>query len=103
MTTPIGAVGTVPFTVPTAGASAAAPTSSANGTSFGHAISHGLDALAGAQSTADGLAVQAATGSLADISQYTVAAGKAQVMTEFAAAMRTKAVDAFNTVMGMQA
>ncbi len=100
MTAPIGATGSVPFTPPVAATAAATP---ATGASFGDAVGRGLDALANAQATADGLAAQAATGQLTDISQYTVAAGKAQVMTEFAAALRTKAVDAFNTVMGMQA
>ena len=100
MTAPIGAMGQVPFTPPVS--PAVAPTST-SGATFGDAVGRGLDALANAQANADGLAAQAATGQLTDISQYTVAAGKAQVMTEFAAALRTKAVDAFNTVMGMQA
>lgn len=102
MTTPIPPVG---FTTPVSAVSAAQPAASAStgGANFASAIGNGLDAVQNAQATADTLAVQAATGNLQDISQYTVAATKAQVMTEFAAAMRTKAIDAFNTIMSMQA
>ena len=73
------------------------------GSNLATMFGNGLDALQSAQSSASTLAVQAATGNLTDISQYTVAATKAQVMTEFASALRTKAIDAFNTIMGMQA
>jgi flagellar hook-basal body complex protein FliE len=100
MTSPISGVGAIPYIPPTTGVQAAAPT---GGTSFASAVGNGLDALQKAQGTADTLAVQAATGTLTDISQYTVAATQAQVMTEFAAALRSKAVESFNQIMGMQA
>jgi flagellar hook-basal body complex protein FliE len=55
------------------------------------------------QDTADGLAVQAATGDLTDIHQYTIAATQASLMTELATTLRSKGIDAFNQIMGMQA
>jgi flagellar hook-basal body complex protein FliE len=56
-----------------------------------------------AQSKADGLAVQAATGDLTDIHDYTIAATQAALVTQLATTIRTKGVDAFNQIMGMQA
>jgi flagellar hook-basal body complex protein FliE len=55
------------------------------------------------QDTADGLAVQAATGDLTDIHQYTIAATQASLITELATTLRSKGIDAFNQIMGMQA
>ena len=49
------------------------------------------------------LAVKAATGDLTDIHDYTIAATQASLMTELATTIRTKGVDAFNQIMGMQA
>ncbi len=55
------------------------------------------------QTNADNLAVKAATGDLTDISQYTIAATQASLVTQLASTLRTKGVDAFNQIMGMQA
>lgn len=79
-------------------ASAAAPT-----TDFASVLSKGLDAVSSAQSNADSLAVKAATGDLTNIHDYTIAATQASLVTELASALRTKGVDAFNQIMGMQA
>ncbi len=62
-----------------------------------------LDGLQGTQDNADGLAVQAATGNLTDIHNYTIAATEAQLMTELTVAVRDKAVAAFEEIMRMQA
>jgi flagellar hook-basal body complex protein FliE len=78
-----------------AGASTASDFASALGKSF--------NAVQTAQSNADSLAVQAATGDLTNIHDYTIAATQASLVTELAAAIRTKGVDAFNQIMGMQA
>jgi flagellar hook-basal body complex protein FliE len=94
---PLGSVGSV--------GSAAAPqaTAATGGTSFATALGNGLDAVTGAQQGADALAVQAATGSLVDPAQYTIAATQASLMTSLATTIESKAVAAFNTIMGMQA
>jgi flagellar hook-basal body complex protein FliE len=106
MTSPISAIGPVlsasglaPISAPTGPAAA----TSASGPNFATVLGNGLDALNSAQSKADGLAVQAATGDLTDVSQYSIAATQASLMTELASTLRTKGVEAFNQIMGMQA
>jgi flagellar hook-basal body complex protein FliE len=84
----------------TAGAAGTAATS---GTDFASALGQGFNAVSSAQSNAENLAVQAATGTLTDPAQYTVAATQATLMTQLATTIESKAVSAFNTVMGMQA
>jgi flagellar hook-basal body complex protein FliE len=107
MTSPIAAISAalpafapIATSTPTAAASAsaAAPT-----TDFASVLSKGLDNVQAAQSNADSLAVQAATGDLTNIHDYTIAATQASLVTELASAIRTKGVDAFNQIMGMQA
>ena len=61
-----------------------------------------LDELQGLHGTADSLAVQAATGDLADVHEYTIAATQAELATQLTVAVRDKAVDAFNDIMRMQ-
>jgi flagellar hook-basal body complex protein FliE len=103
MTVPISsiaAIAPVSAIAPSAGAGAAAVTS---GTDFAAALSNGFDAVNGAQSNASSLAVQAATGTLTDPAQYTIAATQATLMTQLATTVQSKAVTAFNTIMGMQA
>jgi flagellar hook-basal body complex protein FliE len=109
---PIAAIGaiapiatTTSVTGPTgaAGATGATGAASTSGASFATALGNGLDAVTGAQQQADSLAVQASTGTLVDPAQYTIAATQAQLMTQLATTIESKAVAAFNTVMGMQA
>ena len=78
------------------------PASSTSG-NFAALLEKGLNAVQSAQSKADGLAVQAATGDLTDIHDYTIAATQASLVTQLATTVRTKGVDAFNQIMGMQA
>ncbi|WP_323102082.1 flagellar hook-basal body complex protein FliE [Intrasporangium sp. YIM S08009] len=98
---PIGAVGPVG---PVLG-SVTAPTGSApaGGGGFASTLAGAVDDLQQLQSTSNQLAVQAVTGSLDDIHSATIAATRAQVTLEVAAALRNKGVDAFNEIMRMQA
>jgi flagellar hook-basal body complex protein FliE len=72
------------------------------GQDFGDVIANALDGLQGVQSNADGLAVKAATGDLNDVHDYMIAASEASLATEFTVALRDRAVEAFNQIMGMQ-
>ena len=105
MTIPsIGAISAALPTLPTlppTGTDAAAGASS--GADFAHLLAKGLNAVQSAQDKADSLAVKAATGDLTDIHDYTIAATQASLVTELATAIRTKGIDAFNQIMGMQA
>jgi len=72
------------------------------GAEFGNALTHGIDALQQTQATADNLATQAATGSLADITSYMIASNEAAIATQLTTAVRDKAVAAFTSIMNMQ-
>lgn len=96
---PIGAIAPLGAAAPAAAAQP--PTTS--GADFATALGHGLDAVTGAQANADSLAVQAATGQLVDPAQLTIATTQATLMTQLASTLQSKAVTAFNTIMGMQA
>jgi flagellar hook-basal body complex protein FliE len=77
-----------------------APTAPAG--EFGDLVLDGLDRLEGLTDRADGLAVQAATGKLENIHDYTIAASEASVASQLTVALRNKAVEAFNEIMRMQ-
>lgn len=80
------------------------PTGSATpGTDFASALGKGFDQVTASQNNADALAVQAAAGQLTDPAQLTIAMTQASLMTQLATTVESKAVTAFNTVMGMQA
>jgi flagellar hook-basal body complex protein FliE len=98
----LGAAGFTPMTPPVASATAAPAPSATSGVDFGNLVLDGLDRLDGVQRTADQLAVQAATGNLANLHDYTIAATEAQVTTQMTVAVRNKAVEAFNEIMRMQ-
>ncbi|MCW2813009.1 MAG: fliE [Nocardioides sp.] len=107
----LGAAGFTPMTPPVATVSAppapTGPTSLSgpaepSGIAFGDLVLDGLDRLDGVQRNADQLAVKAATGDLANIHDYTVAATEAQVTTQMTVAIRNKAVEAFQEIMRMQ-
>lgn len=93
-----GVTGTTSL-VPAVTASSASGTS---GTSFDGVLA-GIDQLQALQSTADGLGVAAVTGQLDDVHDYTIAAAQASLAVELTAAIRNKAVDAFNEIMRMPA
>jgi flagellar hook-basal body complex protein FliE len=95
----IAPIGPISPTVPTAGV---APTGS-SGTDFATKLGEGLDQLQATQDKADNLAVKAATGSLTDVHDYLIASTEASLATQLTAAVRNKAMDAFNEIMRMQA
>ncbi len=99
-----------PVTLRTGGAEAAsgvkplvesAGGSGAGGAEFGDMLSQGLQNLEGLHDRADQLAVQAATGDLQSLHDYTITATEASVATQLTTAVRNKAVEAFQEIMRM--
>ena len=109
MTAPIPAIGAIAPISATTGATATASAGSvgsagsATGGDFASMLSNGLDQVSSAQANAENLAVQAATGQLTDPAQLTIATTQATLMTQLATTLQSKAVTAFNTIMGLQA
>jgi flagellar hook-basal body complex protein FliE len=87
-------------TLPTAPASGPG---ASGGEGFAAKLADGLDQLNKLHSTADGLAVKAATGSLTDAHDYMIASTQAGLATQLTVAVRNKAIEAFNEIMRMQA
>lgn len=69
--------------------------------SFSDLVLDGIDQLEGVQDKASSLGVQAATGQLDNIHDYTLAASQAQVTTQLTVAVRNKAMEAFTEIMRM--
>lgn len=69
---------------------------------FGDLVLQGIERLQGVQADADQLAVQAATGDLDALHDYTIAATEASVTTQLAVSLRNRAVEAFTEIMRMQ-
>ena len=84
-----------------AGAAGAASSGTAP-TSFADVLGNALDSLDATQQSATDLSLQAATGN-ASVADVTVASTEADLETQLVTAVRDKAVDAFNSVMNMQA
>jgi flagellar hook-basal body complex protein FliE len=103
MSMSIPGIGAVQAAVPTSALPDVSATGSTDGSAFGSALAGAVNELQQLQSTSDTLAVQAVTGNLDDIHTAVIAATRAQVTLELAAAVRNKAVDAFNEIMRMQA
>ena len=79
------------------------PAETAASNSFADVLAQGMQNLQAAQSKQDTLAVQAATGDLTNVHDYTVAAAEAKLATSLTVALRDKAVGAFNEILRMQA
>ena len=103
MSAPIAAIGAISAAPSAIAPAASASGSAAGGADFASALGKGFDAVSAAQGSADTLAVQAATGQLVDPAALTVAMTQAQLMTQLATTVQSKAVSAVNTIMGMQA
>lgn len=72
------------------------------GSSFGNILNEQLDKLSAAHAKADDLSLQAATGDLKSIQDYTIASTEAQLLTQLTVQVRNRAVEAFNDIMRMQ-
>ena len=103
---PIGALMSAATAAPVTGtqqigaAGVAAPAGTAD--SFGNVVTNALQGVQNTQDAANSLAVQAATGDLTDVHNYTIAATEASLQTELTVAVRDRAVEAFNQIMAMQ-
>jgi flagellar hook-basal body complex protein FliE len=76
---------------------------SSGGGEFASQLGASLQRLQEQQTNTDNLAVQAATGQLADVHDYIIAATEANLSTQLAVQVRNKAIEAFNEIMRMQA
>lgn len=96
----IESLGFTPFVAPTVSPTAA-PQTAPIGTSqdFAAMLTTGIERLEGLHDRADSLAVQAATGDLSQIHDYTITATEAAVSTQLTTAVRNKALEAFQEIM----
>jgi flagellar hook-basal body complex protein FliE len=94
----VAAVAATAFVPPVAPTATVSSTSATGGSSF----TQGLDQLQGLQSNVDDLSNQLATGQLSDLSSYTIAASKDSLAVSLTAAVRDKAVEAYQSIMSMQ-
>jgi flagellar hook-basal body complex protein FliE len=102
----IEALGFQPYVAPQLSTDAVTSTAGTAGPSgassaFGDLLVDGLDRLEAVQDKSDKLAVQAATGDLNDMHDYTVAATEASVTAQLTVAVRNRALEAFNEIMRM--
>ncbi|HEU5474209.1 MAG TPA: flagellar hook-basal body complex protein FliE [Actinophytocola sp.] len=97
----IGAVAGPP--APLARITADDSSATGSGDRFGELIGKAINNTEQVQNRADELAVQAASGDLADAQEYLAAATEASLTTQLTVAVRNKAVDAFNEIMRLQA
>lgn len=102
----LSGAGFTPYVAPTVSSTPAAGSAQriggSSGPGFGDMVLDGLEKLDGVQRTSDNLAVQAATGQLENLHDYTIAATQAAVTTQVTVAVRNKAVEAFTEIMRMQ-
>lgn len=98
----IGGIGGTSATPDVPSTDAATGADAAHGAEFGNLVLDGLDRVEGLTDKADNLSVQAATGNLTNIHDYTIAASEAQVATQLTVAVRNQALDAFNKILQMQ-
>ncbi len=103
MSSPLGGILPVGIGAVSGVAGAQTGTAPAQATDGGFAsvLAASFDKLQGAQSTADSLATQAATGDLKDVHDYMIASTEASLATEMVVTIKNKAVEAFNEIMRM--
>ncbi|HEX2072734.1 MAG TPA: flagellar hook-basal body complex protein FliE [Geodermatophilus sp.] len=105
MTSPIGGIAFPVLPTPAVGevtspAGSVVPPSAPDA-GFAAVLAASFDRLQATQSTADGLAAQAATGDLRDVHDYMIASTEARLATEMVVTVKNKAVEAFNDIMRM--
>ncbi|MBW4043096.1 MAG: flagellar hook-basal body complex protein FliE [Acidobacteria bacterium] len=101
--TPLSGINSLTGVSATPAATQLGATTGTSGSSFTSVLGGVVDNLSGLQNTANTLAVKAVTGDLTDIHQATLAATRAQVTMDLVSAVRNKGIDAFNSIMNMQA
>lgn len=84
------------------GVSSGATRGASNAGSAGEVFQSTLEGVADSLSQADELSQQVATGELADLSQLTAAAAKAELGVQMTVAFRDRAVESFQQIMNMQ-
>ena len=99
---PISALSAAVSPIAPVGGTGQAGAASGTGGGFLDAFTGAMDQLSAAHQRADDLALQAATGDLQAVQDYTIAATEAQLLTQLTVTIRDKAVEAFNEVMHMQ-
>jgi len=90
------------LTAALAAATGASRPTSTGPTGFAGTLATSLENVQALQSRSADLAIQAATGDLDDIHDYTIAAAEARSVTEVTVALRNKALEAFSEIMRMQ-
>ncbi len=85
----------------TNGVAGAAGVGGGGGADFGSLLSQGLENLQGLHNRADQLAIQASTGDLGSLHDYTITATEAAVATQLTTAVRNKALESFQEIMRM--
>ncbi|WP_374454273.1 flagellar hook-basal body complex protein FliE [Nocardioides sp.] len=99
----IGGIEAISGFTPLAAPAVQAPAAPATqGADFGSLVLDGIERLEGIQDSADTLAVRAASGTLPNIHDYTLAAAEAETATKLTVAVRNKAIEAFSEIMRMQ-
>jgi flagellar hook-basal body complex protein FliE len=98
----IAAIGAVAGTGSAGPIAPIAATTGTTPTSGAGSFASGLNQVQGLLDTTDSLASQLATGKLQDIGQYTAAAAQSSLAVQFTAALRDKAIAAYNSIMTMQ-
>jgi flagellar hook-basal body complex protein FliE len=86
----------------TSGLGTGAVGGASGGDSFANMLGGALDSVNATQASADSLANQAATGSLTNVADYMTTAEEANIQTQLTAAVRNSALQAFQSIMGMQ-
>lgn len=98
---PTAAIPGIGAVTPTVAPSSAPSATGALSGGFGEVLAAQADRLNEVHNNADSLAIQAATGDLRDVHDYTIAANEASLATQTVVALRNKVVEAFNEVMRM--
>ena len=101
--TPLSGIDSLTGATGLSGTTATTGTSSTSGTSFSSVLGNAVDSLQGLADTANSTAISAVTGDLTDIHQATLAATRYQVTMQVVSAVRNSGVDAFSSIMNMQA